>query len=61
MHNGKVEADASPAEIFSRKDLGVLEQPFAVRLAKRLRENGIEVPADIVTDAQLAEFLCRLK
>ncbi len=61
MHNGKVEADASPAEIFSRKDLGVLEQPFAVRLAKRLRENGIDVPADIVTDAQLAEYLCKLK
>ena len=61
MHNGKVEADASPAEIFSRKDLGVLEQPFAVRLAKRLRENGIDVPADIVTDVQLAEYLCKLK
>ncbi|MBQ9891084.1 MAG: energy-coupling factor transporter ATPase [Firmicutes bacterium] len=61
MHNGKVEADATPAEIFSRKDLGVLEQPFAVRLAKRLRESGIEVPADIVTDVQLAEYLCKLK
>ena len=61
MHNGKVEADASPAEIFSRKDLGVLEQPFAVRLAKRLRESGIEVPADVVTDVQLADYLCRSK
>ena len=61
MHNGRVEADAAPAEIFSRKDLGVLEQPFAVRLAKRLRESGIEVPADIVTDVQLADHLCKLK
>ena len=61
MHNGRVEADAAPAEIFSRKDLGVLEQPFAVRLAKRLRESGIDVPADIVTDVQLADHLCKLK
>jgi len=61
MNKGRLEADAAPAEIFARKDLGVLEQPFAVRLAKRLRQAGIEVPPDIVTVEQLAEYLCRSK
>ena len=61
MEHGKVHADGTPAEIFSREDLGVLGVPFAVKMAKRLRENGIEVPGDIVTDKQLAEYLCRSK
>ena len=59
MENGKVHADGTPAEIFSRDDLGVLALPFAVKLAKRLRQSGIDVPADIVTDEQLADYLCR--
>ena len=58
MDKGKVVADAPPAEVFSRKDLGILEQPFAVRMAKRLRESGVDVPENIVTDRQLSEFLC---
>ena len=58
MHNGKVAADAPPAEIFVREDLGVLDIPFAVRMARKLRENGIEVPDDVVTEQQLADFIC---
>ena len=58
MEHGKVHADGTPAQIFSRDDLGVLALPFAVKMAKRLRESGIDVPADIVTDEQLADFLC---
>ena len=58
MEHGKVHADGTPAQIFSRDDLGVLDLPFAVKMARRLRESGIDVPADIVTDEQLADFLC---
>jgi len=58
MEHGKVHADGTPAQIFSRDDLGVLALPFAVKMAKRLRQSGIDVPADIVTDEQLADFLC---
>ena len=61
MEHGKLHADGTPAEIFSRPDLGVLNIPFAVKMARRLRESGIDVPADIVTDEQLAEYLCRSK
>ena len=59
MGNGRVLMDAPPAEVFSRDDLGVLNVPFAVSMARRLRENGIDVPVDIVTEKKLAEFLCR--
>ncbi len=58
MEHGKVHADGTPAQIFSRDDLGVLDLPFAVKMARRLRESGLDVPADIVTDEQLADFLC---
>ena len=61
MEHGKLHADGTPAEIFSKEDLGVLGYPFAVRMARRLRKAGIDVPADIVTDEQLAEYLCRSK
>ena len=59
MDGGKVSADAPPAQIFGRKDLGVLNIPFAVSMSRRLRESGIDVPEDIVTEQQLAEFICR--
>ncbi len=61
MENGKVHADGTPAEIFSREDLGVLGLPFAVKMARRLRESGIDVPENTVTDEQLAEYICRSK
>ena len=59
MGNGKLLVDAPPADVFTRDDLGVLNVPFAVSMARKLRENGIDVPADIVTEKKLAEFLCR--
>ena len=58
MGDGKVLADAPPSEIFTRQDLGVLDIPFAVRMARKLRERGINVPDDIVTEQQLADFIC---
>ena len=58
MGGGKVLADAPPADIFTRQDLGVLDIPFAVRMARKLRENGIDVPDDVVTEQQLADFIC---
>ena len=59
MGNGQLLVDAPPADVFTRDDLGVLNVPFAVSMARKLRENGIDVPADIVTEKKLAEFLCR--
>ena len=59
MGGGKLLVDAPPADVFTRDDLGVLNVPFAVSMARKLRENGIDVPADIVTEKKLAEFLCR--
>ena len=58
MGNGKVLADAPPSQIFTREDLGVLDIPFAIKMARKLRENGIEVPDDVVTEQQLADFIC---
>ena len=59
MDQGKIAADAAPAEIFSKEDLGVLNVPFAVKLSAALRKAGFDIPAGTVTEEKLAEFLCR--
>ena len=64
MDKGRIAADGSPAEIYSDterlKELG-LHVPFAADLAAKLRNDGLDIPADIITEEDLAEAICRLK
>lgn len=66
MNGGKLLADATPLEIFSSanedklKD-NALELPFAAKMSNELRRNGIAVPEGIITEEQLADYLCKLK
>lgn len=61
VKDGKTALVGTPAKIFSQvnrlKDMG-LDVPLAAQVAHRLREQGIELPLDIITDEQLAVYLC---
>ena len=63
MEQGEVALDGSPRDIFSNDvkkldELG-LEPPEMARLAARLAERGIKLPAGILTVEEMAVALCR--
>ena len=60
MDAGKVVADGKPQELFA--DVGAMKKrgldvPVAAEVSWRLRQKGIELPADIVTDEELLKAL----
>jgi energy-coupling factor transporter ATPase len=64
INNGEIAMSGSPKEIFSKKDQLAecgLELPLASVLAERLREKGVKISKEILTDLQLSEELCALK
>ena len=64
MHEGEVFLDGTPSEVFARgervKSVN-LDVPLAVELAARLRQRGIDVPADIIGTEEMVEYLCQYK
>ena len=64
LDNGTVKMDGTPDEIFARQpelealSLGV---PTAAALAEKLRQRGIELPADIKDTEELVRCLCQLR
>lgn len=61
MDQAKVVLDGTPQEIFLHGGMIrrlYLDVPFAVELAEYLREEGMEIPEDVIDSKQLAEFLC---
>jgi energy-coupling factor transport system ATP-binding protein len=64
MDDGKILADGKPGEVFSDEETLRrirLDVPLAVDMAQKLRERGIEVPHDIITQEKLVEFICQYK
>ena len=60
MNDGKITREGTPAEIFtdcSITDLFKADLPCGVELAIRLRESGIDIPDDVITEEQLADHL----
>ena len=62
LNSGKKIEEGKPVDVF--KDQKALEAirldaPFVYRLANALRERGIDVPSDIVSEEALARWLCR--
>lgn len=60
MDGGRVAADGTPRELFA--DVGAMKKrgldvPVAAEVGWRLRQHGIKLPADIVTDEELLEAL----
>ena len=64
MEDGKIQLTGTPREVFSNVDkvlhLG-LDVPEMMRLSKKLRKAGLEIPADVLTVEEMAVELCRLK
>ncbi len=64
LNDGEIALTGTPREIFSKeKELNAmgLELPLAKRLANAIREKGIEVPDNVLTEKELKDFLCALK
>ncbi|SFT64328.1 energy-coupling factor transport system ATP-binding protein [Selenomonas sp. GACV-9] len=60
MDNGKVAAEGTPHELFA--DVGEMKKrgldvPVAAEVGWRLRQQGVKLPVDIVTDEELLEAL----
>ena len=64
MHDGKIEMDGPPREIFCKvealKALG-LAVPFPTELAYRLREKGMNIPREMITMEEMVDYICRFK
>ena len=63
MNKGVIAACDSPREIFSKEGLlreYKIDLPFAAELSEKLRMRGIDVPADIYTEDELAAYLSTL-
>ncbi len=64
LDNGVIKLEGTPREVFSRtKELKELSLgvPAAVQLASDLRNRGIDLPKDILTDEELIEALLKAK
>ena len=62
MNEGKVLLDGTPEEVFSHRDLIQsvnLDVPLMAELAARLREQGVDVPENIITEEKMVEFICQ--
>ena len=63
MSEGKIVAEGSPREIFTREDMMTsigLDVPDAARLCARLRAVGYDLPSDLFRPEELKEQLLRL-
>ncbi len=62
MNEGKVLLDGAPEEVFSHRDLirsVNLDVPLMAELAARLREQGVDVPENIITEEKMVDFICQ--
>ena len=63
INDGEIEMIGTPKEVFAKakrlKEIG-LELPMASYMANKLRENGLDIPEDVLSDEQLKEALCKL-
>lgn len=64
MEHGEIVMEGTPRKVFSRvkeiKSLG-LDVPEMTELAHELRENGINVPDDVLTIEEMVDAICQLK
>lgn len=62
MHEGKILLDGTPQQVFEQEELirsVNLDVPLMVEIGAKLRRAGIDVPADIITEEEMVEFICQ--
>ncbi len=63
LNDGKILAQASPTEIFSRTEMSRqigLDIPFVDKLIYKLNHLGVTIPKDVQTKDELKQYLCQL-
>ena len=64
MNEGEVFLDGTPGEVFAQgekvKSVN-LDVPLAVELAAKLRQEGVEVPRDVIGMEEMVEYLCQYR
>jgi energy-coupling factor transport system ATP-binding protein len=61
LDRGKIILNDVPKEIFKQADLLLklsLEIPQITKLARQLSENGLNIPANILKEEEMMEYLC---
>lgn len=64
INDGKIALSGTPSQIFAHKELIKeygLELPVSAKIADKLRQKGIPLSENVLTEEQLAEELCALK
>ena len=62
MDDGHILLDGTPTEVFAHEDVlreASLELPLMAEIASKLRALGVDVPADIITQEKMVEFICQ--
>ena len=62
MNEGRILIDGTPRQVFRQEELirsANLDVPLMVEMGAKLRERGIDVPADIITEEKMVEFICQ--
>ena len=62
MNEGRILLDGTPRQVFRQEELirsANLDVPLMVEMGAKLRERGIDVPADIITEEKMVEFICQ--
>ncbi|MDI3477101.1 MAG: energy-coupling factor transport system ATP-binding protein [Thermoanaerobacterium sp.] len=64
MDDGNIALDGTPKEVFKEvkklKDLG-LDVPQVTELAYKLKQEGIDIPTEILTVDEMVRFICQYK
>jgi energy-coupling factor transport system ATP-binding protein len=61
MERGEIVKEGTPREIFQQVEMlkGLrMDVPQMTELAYRLRQEGLKIPADILTVAEMVDCLC---
>jgi len=64
MDNGRAELEGTPREVFANVDDVMhfgLDVPEMMKLSKKLRAEGVNIPLDVLNVDEMAVELCRLK
>ena len=62
MNEGRILLDGTQRQVFRQEELirsANLDVPLMVEMGAKLRERGIDVPADIITEEKMVEFICQ--
>jgi len=64
LKDGFIELDMLPKDIFSKKNEELIKlklyPPEIVQIINKLKENGLDIPKDIISSKDLVDYICQL-